>query len=486
MTTKSSAPTKSIPPLVIRSAIVASLGGLLFGFDTAVISGAEEKLTKLYALSSMGEGMIVAIATIGTICGAIVAGKLADRFGRKPILFWIGILFGVGALATALAPVPSLIPGADGKFVAASSFPIAFFMVFRFLGGVGVGLSSVVAPIYTAEIAPARVRGRLVGLVQFNIVFGILLAYASNAIIREIVHEDIAWRWMLGVMAVPAVFFLIFLATVPETPRWLLAHGHQERAVKISERLTTTQEESNEQIAEMKAQIAEDASGGKVAFFTRRYRKVILMAFCIAMFNQLSGINAILYYAPKVMKLAGGEHVLGPAFPYVASVIVGLMNLIATMAALTVIDKLGRRQLMIVGSIGYLVSLGFLAGMMFAYEAGAVTGSAAVWLVLIGLLGFIASHAFGQGSVIWVFISEIFPNRVRARGQSLGSLTHWTFAFITTYAFPVLTDKLGGGFAFGIFFLCMVGQLFWVLKVMPETKGIPLEEMEEKLGLSDD
>ena len=488
MTTKSSSPSTSIPPLVIRSAIVASLGGLLFGFDTAVISGAEEKLTKLYALSSVGEGMIVAIATIGTICGAIVAGKLADRFGRKPILFWIGVLFGVGALATALAPVPTLVKAADDTFSASSSFPITFFMVFRFLGGVGVGLSSVVAPIYTAEIAPARVRGRLVGLVQFNIVFGILLAYASNAVIREIVHEDIAWRWMLGVMAVPAVFFLIFLATVPETPRWLLAHGHEERAAKISERLTTTQEESNEQIAEMKAQIAEDASGGKVAFFTRRYRKVILMAFCIAMFNQLSGINAILYYAPKVMKQAGGELVLGPAFPYVASVIVGLMNLIATMAALTIIDKLGRRQLMIVGSIGYLVSLGFLSAIMFAYKGGKFEQNSAVpvWLILIGLLAFIASHAFGQGSVIWVFISEIFPNRVRARGQSLGSLTHWVFAFITTYAFPVLTDRLGDGFAFGIFFLAMVGQLFWVLKVMPETKGIPLEEMEEKLGLTND
>ena len=488
MTSQSSAPSRSIPPLVIRSAIVASLGGLLFGFDTAVISGAEEKLTELYALSSTGEGMIVAIATIGTIVGAIVAGNLADRFGRKPILFWIGILFGVGALATALAPLPTLVTAADGTVSASSAFPITFFMIFRFLGGVGVGLSSVVAPIYTAEIAPARVRGRLVGLVQFNIVFGILLAYASNAVIREIAHEETAWRWMLGVMAVPAVFFLIFLATVPETPRWLLAHGHEERAVKISERLTTTQEESNEQIAEMKAQIAEDAAGGKVAFFTRRYRKVILMAFCIAMFNQLSGINAILYYAPKVMKLAGGAAVLGDAFPYIGSVIVGLMNLIATMAALTVIDKLGRRQLMIVGSIGYLISLGFLAGMMFAYEGGVFQeGSAApVWLILLGLLGFIASHAFGQGSVIWVFISEIFPNRVRARGQSLGSLTHWVFAFITTYAFPVLTDKLGGGFAFGIFFLAMVGQLFWVLKVMPETKGIPLEEMEEKLGLTND
>jgi len=485
MTTPSASQSKT-SPLVIRSAIVASLGGLLFGFDTAVISGAEEKLKALYALSSFGEGMIVAIATIGTILGAIVAGRLADHFGRKPVLFWIGILFGVGALATALAPTPDLVAGAGGAMTASSSMPITFFMVFRFLGGVGVGMSSVVAPIYTAEIAPARVRGRLVGLVQFNIVFGILLAYASNAIIREIAHEDVAWRWMLGVMAVPAVFFLLFLMAVPETPRWLFAHRREDEARAISTRLTNSAEESEEQMKEIADQLAEDRAAGHVPFFTRRYRKVILMAFCIAMFNQLSGINAILYYAPKVMKLAGGEAIFGAAFPYIASVVVGLMNLIATMAALTVIDKLGRRQLMIVGSIGYLVSLGFLAGMMFAYEAGAVTGSAAVWLVLIGLLGFIASHAFGQGSVIWVFISEIFPNRVRARGQSLGSLTHWTFAFITTYAFPVLTDKLGGGFAFGIFFLCMVGQLFWVLKVMPETKGIPLEAMEEKLGLSDD
>ena len=485
MTTPSASQSKT-SPLVIRSAIVASLGGLLFGFDTAVISGAEEKLKALYALSSFGEGMIVAIATIGTILGAIVAGRLADHFGRRPVLFWIGILFGVGALATALAPTPDLVAGAGGAMTASSSMPITFFMVFRFLGGVGVGMSSVVAPIYTAEIAPARVRGRLVGLVQFNIVFGILLAYASNAIIREIAHEDVAWRWMLGVMAVPAVFFLLFLMAVPETPRWLFAHRREDEARAISARLTNSAEESEEQMKEIADQLAEDRAAGHVPFFTRRYRKVILMAFCIAMFNQLSGINAILYYAPKVMKLAGGEAIFGAAFPYIASVVVGLMNLIATMAALTVIDKLGRRQLMIVGSIGYLVSLGFLAGMMFAYEAGAVTGSAAVWLVLIGLLGFIASHAFGQGSVIWVFISEIFPNRVRARGQSLGSLTHWTFAFITTYAFPVLTDKLGGGFAFGIFFLCMVGQLFWVLKVMPETKGIPLEAMEEKLGLSDD
>ena len=274
----------------------------------------------------------------------------------------------------------------------------------------------------------------------------------------------------------------------PRLPRWLLAHGQEERAVTISEHLTATQAESHEQIDEIKAQIAEDAAGGKVAFFTRRYRKVILMAFCIAMFNQLSGINAILYYAPKVMKLAGGAAVLGDAFPYIGSVIVGLMNLIATMAALTVIDKIGRRQLMIVGSIGYLVSLGFLAGMMFAYEGG---WSRRAVLLPCGSSSWVFSASSPPTPSVRVRSSgcssrRSSPNRVRARGQSLGSLTHWVFAFITTYAFPVLTDKLGGGYAFGIFFLAMVGQLFWVLKVMPETKGIPLEEMEEKLGLTND
>ena len=482
MTTKSSAQNTSIPPLVIRSAIVASLGGLLFGFDTAVISGAEEKLTELYALSSLGEGMIVAIATIGTICGAIVAGNLADRFGRKPILFWIGVLFGVGALATALAPLPKLVTGADGTVSASSSFPITFFMVFRFLGGVGVGLSSVVAPIYTAEIAPARVRGRLVGLVQFNIVFGILLAYASNAVIREIAHEDTAWRWMLGVMAVPAIVFLILLLAVPETPRWLMSMGREDEAVAISRRLCSTRAESDDQIAEIRAQLAEQAElrSVKVRFFSRRYRKVILLAFCIAMFNQMSGVNAILYYAPVVIQEAGAS----ADSSYLMSVAVGLMNLIATMAALTVIDRIGRRALMIVGSIGYLAALGFLAGVMFGFS-GHFNMTSSV-LVLIGLLVFIAAHAFGQGSVIWVFISEIFPNRVRGRGQSLGSMTHWSFAALTTYAFPPVVASLGGGIAFTIFFVFMCGQLLWVLKVMPETKGVPLEEMEARLGLAGD
>ncbi|WP_341728085.1 sugar porter family MFS transporter [Brooklawnia sp.] len=451
--------------LVIRSAIVASIGGLIFGFDTAVISGTTTSLERVYDLSSSGLGFTVAIATIGTIIGAMFSGQLADKYGRHLMLFIIGGFYLVGALGTAFAPE--------------AAFGHNVFMLFRFLGGIGVGMSSVCAPIYTAEIAPPAQRGRLVGLVQFNIVLGILLAYLSNFIIRQIVSEENAWRWMLGVMAFPAIIFVLLLFTVPETPRWLMAHGREDEGIRISRSLCRTQEESDLQIAEIRAQLAQDAESRatKVPFFTKRYRKVILMAFAIAMFNQLSGVNAILYYAPVVMQQAGASDNAS----YLMSVAVGFMNLIATMTALTVIDRIGRRSLMIVGSIGYLISLGFLAIVMFRFQ-GHYNSTSSV-LVLVGLLLFIAAHAFGQGSVIWVFISEIFPNRVRGRGQSFGSLTHWTFAALTTYAFPPVIDMLGGGVAFAIFFVFMCGQLLWVLKIMPETKGVPLEEMADKLGI---
>ena len=448
--------------LVIRSAIVAAVGGLIFGFDTAVISGANAALKKQFNLDDGGLGATVAIATVGTIIGALIGGRSADRFGRRKLLFFIGILYVLGALGTALAPSHLVL------------------MIFRFVGGIGVGLSSVCAPIYTAEIAPAKVRGRLVGLVQFNIVLGILVAYLSNYIVAQIVHDpQIAWRWMLGVMVVPSVLFLVFLMTVPETPRWLMARGHEEKAIAISRRLCNTVEESDEQIQEIRDQLAAAGSQATLSqFFTRRYFKVIALAFFIAMFNQLSGINAILYYAPEVMKQAGADDNAA----LLMSVGVGLMNLIATMAALTVIDRIGRRSLMIVGSIGYLVSMGFLTAVMFMFQGH--FNSTSSTLVLIGLLVFIAAHAFGQGSVIWVFISEIFPTRVRGLGQSLGSLTHWVFAAITTYAFPPIIGAWGGGWAFSVFLVCMFGQLVWVLTKMPETKGIPLEEMEDKLGLN--
>ena len=448
--------------LVIRSAIVAAVGGLIFGFDTAVISGANAALKVQFNLDDGGLGATVAIATVGTIVGALIGGRSADYFGRRKLLFFIGILYVLGALGTALAPSHLVL------------------MIFRFVGGIGVGLSSVCAPIYTAEIAPAKVRGRLVGLVQFNIVLGILVAYLSNYIIDLIVHDqEIAWRWMLGVMVVPSVLFLVFLMTVPETPRWLMAKGHEEKAIAISRRLCNTVEESDEQIQEIRDQLAAAGSQATLSqFFTRRYFKVIALAFFIAMFNQLSGINAILYYAPEVMKQAGADDNAA----LLMSVGVGLMNLVATMAALTVIDRIGRRSLMIVGSIGYLVSMGFLTAVMFMFQGH--FNSTSSTLVLVGLLVFIAAHAFGQGSVIWVFISEIFPTRVRGLGQSLGSLTHWVFAAITTYAFPPIIGAWGGGWAFSIFLVCMFGQLVWVLTKMPETKGIPLEEMEDKLGLN--
>ena len=448
--------------LVIRSAIVAAVGGLIFGFDTAVISGANAALKVQFNLDDGGLGATVAIATVGTIVGALIGGRSADYFGRRKLLFFIGILYVLGALGTALAPSHLVL------------------MIFRFVGGLGVGLSSVCAPIYTAEIAPAKVRGRLVGLVQFNIVLGILVAYLSNYIVAQIVHDpQIAWRWMLGVMVVPSVLFLVFLMTVPETPRWLMAKGHEEKAIAISRRLCNTVEESDEQIQEIRDQLASAGSQATLSqFFTRRYFKVIALAFFIAMFNQLSGINAILYYAPEVMKQAGADDNAA----LLMSVAVGLMNLIATMAALTVIDRIGRRSLMIVGSIGYLVSMGFLTAVMFMFQGH--FNSTSSTLVLIGLLVFIAAHAFGQGSVIWVFISEIFPTRVRGLGQSLGSLTHWVFAAITTYAFPPIIGAWGGGWAFSVFLVCMFGQLVWVLTKMPETKGIPLEEMEDKLGLN--
>lgn len=450
--------------LVIRSAVVAATGGLIFGFDTAVISGAEEQIQEQFHLSDAAIGFTVTTALIGTIVGAIVSGRLADRFGRKKVLYAIGVLYVVSAVGCALAPTSS----------------VEVLQAFRFLGGLGIGASSVCAPIYTAEIAPPKFRGRLVGLVQFNIVLGILVAYASNAIIRTVLGDDPnAWRWMLGVMVVPAVLFLVLLPTVPETPRWLAGHGDLAAARATSERLCSTPAEADAQMAEIQETLAAE-QGETTKFYTRGHRKVILLAVAIAFFNQMSGINAILYYAPRVMQDAGAS----TNAAYLMSVAVGVMNLVATMAALTMIDRLGRRRLMLVGSVGYLVSLGFMAAVMFYYESdGRSFDSTSSILVLLGLMVFIASHAFGQGAVIWVFLSEIFPNSIRGRGQALGSLTHWVWAAITSFAFPPIIGAFGGGVAFSIFFGFMVLQLLWVIKVMPETKGIPLEEMAERLGL---
>ena len=368
-------------PLVLRSAIVASIGGLIFGFDTAVISGTTESLKTVFNLDDAGLGITVTTAIIGTILGAFTAGKPADKYGRRTVLFVIGALYIVGALGSATAPNYALL------------------VIARFLGGVGVGASSVVAPIYTAEIAPPKVRGRLVGLVQFNIVLGILLAYLSNFVIRLVVidpvgAQPIAWRWMFGVMVVPAVLFVALLFTVPETPRWLMAVGREKDAVGVSQLLCSTQEESDRQIAEIQQALAE-ANMEVAPFWVRRNVKVIMLAVMIAMFNQLSGINAILYYAPIVMEKAGAA--TNTAFLMRR----GAMNLVATMAALTVIDKIGR-TLMIVGSIGYLVSLTRATSCSTRDAKRHVSV-----LVLVGLMMFIAAR-LGQGSVIWAHL-EIFP-----------------------------------------------------------------------------
>jgi MFS transporter, SP family, xylose:H+ symportor len=405
-------------------------------------------------------GFAVATALIGTVVGALIAGKPVDRYGRKKVLFAIGVLYFVGAVGTGLV----------------TNLPL--FMIFRFLGGIGVGVASVVAPIYTAEIAPPSYRGRLVGLVQFNIVLGILLAYLSNFIIANALPADIAWRWMFIVMAIPAAIFFLLLFTVPETPRWLFQVGRRDEAVEVVRRTTSSPDEADFEIREIEEGIAAQHGQREVPFFTRQNRKVILLAFAIAAFNQLSGINAILYYAPDIFRMAGA----GDNAAALQSVGIGLVNLIVTMAALTVIDRIGRRKLMLIGSIGYLVSLGALAIVFFAFN-GEFSGFSSI-LVLAGLVVFIAAHAFGQGSVIWVFISEIFPNRIRGRGQSLGSLTHWVFAAVVSWTFPGIAALLGGGMAFTVFFLCMVGQLIWVLRVMPETKNVPLEEMEANLGIA--
>lgn len=457
-------PTTSAPQgsglngLVIRSAIVAALGGLLFGFDTAVISGTTEALTRVFDLSGFGLGFTVATALIGTVIGALFGGAPADRYGRKKVLYAIGILYFVSALGSALV---------SDWFL---------FMFFRFIGGLGVGAASVVAPIYTSEISPARSRGRLVGLVQFNVVLGILLAYLSNWIIADVVADEVAWRWMFGVETAPALVFFLLVFFVPESPRWLHSSGRVAESRTTLHRLTVSEGEYLDEFEAIERAEAEDAAASGAKLFTPGHRRVILMAVAIAAFNQLSGINAVLYYAPEIFRMTGAS---GDA-ALLQSVVVGLVNLVATMAALTVIDRFGRRRLMLVGSVGYLISLGTITALFFG--TGGDFGAGSSLLVLVGVLVFIASHAFGQGSVIWVFIAEIFPSKVRGKGQALGSFVHWFFAAVTSWTFPGIAASLGGGTAFLVFFLCMVAQLIWVLRVMPETKQVALEDMTRTLS----
>lgn len=443
---------------LLSATIIAALGGLLFGFDTAVISGTNDWLTEVFELSPFWLGFTVASALIGTIFGALMAGGPADRWGRRKTLTVISIFYFVSAVGSGVA------------------WDWASFLFFRFLGGLAVGGASVVSPMYIAEISPARLRGRLVAVTQFNIVLGILLAFFSNYLIAQMNLGAVEWRWMFGVEAIPAAafFFLLFLA--PFSPRWLVAQGRETEAGQVLSRLGTNGESVETLIAEIRESLDLRHHSIKESLFQKSYAKPVLLAVAIAVFNQLSGINALMYYAPSIFKMAGA----GAESALFQTVVVGGTNLVFTMAALLVIDLFGRRKLMLAGSIGYIVSLGTTAWAFYTY--GTEFSEAGSLVVLVSLLVFIASHAFGQGAVIWVFISEVFPNRLRARGQALGSFTHWFMAAAISWTFPVIAAK-SGGHTFAFYAAMMVLQLIWVIRVMPETKGVPLEEIQKQMGI---
>ena len=450
---------KSSKAYVFFVALIAAMGGLLFGFDTAVISGTTERLQDVYQLSNAALGFTVASALIGTIVGALTVGWPADRIGRRKMLIIIGVLYLVSAVGSALAP------------------DWYSFLVFRFLGGLGVGGASVVSPMYIAEISPAGRRGRLVALAQLNIVLGILLAFVSNYVIALLKLGPVEWRMMFGVEALPAALFTALLFLTPRSPRWLMAKGRNEEARSVLSRLEGDPSVVEQELVAIRESLDLEHHSLRESLYSAKYMKPIFLACAIAVFNQLSGINALLYYAPKVFKMTGaaGESAM------LQSVMIGVVNLIFTVAALLVIDHFGRKKLMLVGSIGYILSLGSAAAVFFFYgeEFTSIGGN-----VLLGaLMLFIASHAFGQGAVIWVFISEIFPNRVRARGQALAACSLWVANAVIAQVFPIVIGGLGGGIVFTMFCLFMVVQLVWVIVFMPETKGVPLEDIQKELGI---
>ena len=562
--------------LVYRSALIAALGGLLFGFDTAVISGTVSSLKKEFFLNDWWLGLTVASALIGTILGAATAQFPSNRFGRKPTLILIAAVYLISAVGTTCF----------WNLGTQTAVDWWLFVFFRFIGGLAIGASSVVCPLYTAEIAPAKKRGLLVAFTQFNIVFGILLAFFTNYLIVLIHSESMAgsaysnalgayitagmeWRWMLGIEAIPAALFFLLLFTVPESPRWQIGKGHTEKAKATLKKLGTNEGRSvEEELNAIHVAIEEETHNQREAFFTPRLWFPISLAICMAAFNQLSGINAVLYYAPMVFSMAGAGAEMAMFLP----VVIGLTNLVFTMVAMAIIDSFGRKKLMIVGSIGYITSLAVVAMAFMMYapqfslsearqsldkkvvqlqsaldaasdeaartdlqksiqeawvdyalvvesvivaQSGSTAESATdreslrtrnpeelnaeietkitahklavpmagILTILIGLMVFIASHAVGQGACIWVFIGEIFPQKVRAHGQALGASVHWILAATISFLFPPLLAILGPTNIFLMFAGFMVLQLLWVLTLMPETKQVPLEEMQKKLGI---
>ena len=437
--------------------LIAALAGFIFGFDTVVISGANLPIKELWHTSPWFHGFfIMSMALWGTLAGSIFGGIPTQKYGRKKVLLWIGVLFTISAIGSALAPGPYI------------------FSFFRFIGGVGIGISSVAAPTYISEISTPATRGRLGAMYQFNIVFGILIAFLSNYFFEGMGGVN-DWRWMLGVMAVPSLIYTVMVVGIPESPRWLLSIKKDMVAAKnIMLRLGVPN--PDEEINAINISNQHEAKAGHSSkFFSSKYKTIIWLAFAVAFFNQWSGINFILYYAPEILERAG----LASKESLLNSIAIGGTNLLFTFVGLYLIDRIGRKILLIIGSFGYILSLAMVA---WAFYSAASPG-----FLLFFLLVFIASHAVGQGAVIWVFISEIFPNRVRATGQSFGASVHWVFAALITLITPVFLDKDKGIFKdnpwpiFAFFAFMMVLQLIWVLTKVPETKGVSLEELEKKL-----
>ncbi|RLD26938.1 MAG: MFS transporter [Bacteroidetes bacterium] len=440
---------------VLVWSITVALAGFLFGFDTVVISGANQPIKELWDTTPLFHGtFIMSMALWGTVIGALLGGIPCEKFGRKKTLLTIGILYALSALGSAFAPDPYL------------------FSFFRFIGGLGVGASSVAAPIYISEISTSENRGRLVALYQFNIVFGIFIAFISNYLLKGIGGTN-DWRWMLGIETVPAIIYSIMVLGIPNSPRWLaVKKGDDEGSLKVLN-LIYNKEKALEKLNEIKKHITSTVKGESI--FKKKYKTVLWLAFFIAFFNQMSGINFVLYYAPEILERSG----LAAKESLFSSISIGIVNLIFTIIGIRLIDKLGRRKLMKIGSIGYIISLAMVGWCFYSDSSSA--------LLLTFILIFVASHAIGQGAVIWVFISEIFPNKIRAFGQSWGTGTHWVFAAIITLLTPVFLDKNAGIFKdnpwpiFIFFSSMMLLQLLWVIFKMPETKGVSLEDLEEKL-----
>jgi sugar porter (SP) family MFS transporter len=435
---------------VVKGTIVGALGGLLFGFDTAVISGTTRALTAIYHLTPATLGFTVSSALWGTVLGAMLAGIPGQKFGRRNSLRVMAIFYVISALGCAFA------------------WNWSALVIFRFIGGLGIGGSSVLGPMYIAEIAPAKWRGRLVGFFQVNIVIGILLAYVSNYLIGAMQLGATEWRWQLGVSCIPALFFLTTLFFIPRSPRWLVTQSRIDEALLVLAQ--TEPERARQELGEIVASIHLERQSSTDPLFSRQYRLPVFLAITVGMFCQLSGINAILYYLNDIFALAGASKVSGD----LQAVAVGATNLIATLLAMSVIDKFGRKKLLLIGTVGLALTLAAISTLF-------LTHSHLQWLVWL-LMIYIAFFAISQGAVVWVYISEVFPNRVRAKGQALGSSSHWVTNAIISVAFPLLA-KSSGAYPFIFFGVMMVLDFFLILFYYPETSGISLEQMQQKLGV---